>query len=227
MTGAPQRRVVGVIPGRWRARTGWRRTGRPHAAHGYRLQHTRDWTIDTQLLGLDWSLIVSNLIHVLIAYLIALPIGWEREHAGAGTGALNQAACQPRERGRRRRLAGSSRRSVPKPFIQACVRSTTHRLHASSGAGTPRRAISPVKPRSSSSVGVTPRSYPRSRCTVHRQGALPVCPARPASAPAGAPVHHPAVLAAVSGVRRVTSSTAGVRCSVRTVWTVLPRKSPP
>ena len=29
---------------------------------------------------------MSNLVHVLVAYLIALPIGWEREGTGAGAG---------------------------------------------------------------------------------------------------------------------------------------------
>lgn len=42
--------------------------------------------IDTQLLDLDWSAVVSNLVHVVVAYLIALPIGWEREQTGRGVG---------------------------------------------------------------------------------------------------------------------------------------------
>lgn len=40
------------------------------------------------------------------------------------------------------------RRSLPKPFIHAWLRSTTHLLPAWIGAGTPLRAISPVKPNS-------------------------------------------------------------------------------
>lgn len=43
-------------------------------------------TIDTQLLDFDWSVAGSNLIHVVVAYLIALPIGWDRERSGDGVG---------------------------------------------------------------------------------------------------------------------------------------------
>lgn len=42
--------------------------------------------IDTQLFNLDWDIVLTNLVHVLVAYLIALPIGWERERSGTGMG---------------------------------------------------------------------------------------------------------------------------------------------
>jgi putative Mg2+ transporter-C (MgtC) family protein len=42
--------------------------------------------IDPQLLELDWKVVISNLVHVLVAYLIALPIGWDRERTGQGVG---------------------------------------------------------------------------------------------------------------------------------------------
>lgn len=42
--------------------------------------------IDTQLFNLEWDVVLSNLVHILVAYLIALPIGWERERNGAGMG---------------------------------------------------------------------------------------------------------------------------------------------
>lgn len=41
-------------------------------------------------------------------------------------------------------------RSLPWPFIHELHRSTTHHLPAWIGAGTPSRAISPLKPKSSS-----------------------------------------------------------------------------
>ena len=46
----------------------------------------REDIIDTQLFNLDWNVVLTNLLHVLVAYLIALPIGWERERTGAGMG---------------------------------------------------------------------------------------------------------------------------------------------
>ena len=42
--------------------------------------------IDTQLFNLEWDVVLTNLVHVLVAYLIALPLGWERERTGAGMG---------------------------------------------------------------------------------------------------------------------------------------------
>lgn len=42
--------------------------------------------MDNRLLDIDWTVIVSNLAHVLVAYLLALPIGWNRERAGNGLG---------------------------------------------------------------------------------------------------------------------------------------------
>lgn len=42
--------------------------------------------IDTQLFDLEWDIVLNNLLHVLVAYLIALPIGWERENRGTGMG---------------------------------------------------------------------------------------------------------------------------------------------
>ena len=42
--------------------------------------------IDTRLLDLDWSAVASNLVHVLVASLIPLPIGWERERTGRRRG---------------------------------------------------------------------------------------------------------------------------------------------
>ena len=71
------------------------RIGRP-IAYGIR-QHScetvkrlkparRNSVIDTQLLDFDWSVAGANLVHVAVAYLIALPIGWDRERSGEGVG---------------------------------------------------------------------------------------------------------------------------------------------
>ena len=38
------------------------------------------------VLFLDWSLILSDLLKVLIAYALALPLGWEREQATRSVG---------------------------------------------------------------------------------------------------------------------------------------------
>jgi putative Mg2+ transporter-C (MgtC) family protein len=46
----------------------------------------RDTIIDTQLFDLEWDVVLTNLLHILVAYLIALPIGWERERTGGGMG---------------------------------------------------------------------------------------------------------------------------------------------
>jgi len=35
---------------------------------------------------IDWRLVASNLIHLGIAYLLALPIGWERERTASSAG---------------------------------------------------------------------------------------------------------------------------------------------
>lgn len=75
-----------------RARRRSRRAGawqvpplRRSTVHGQRYA-PRGADIDTQLLDFDWSAAVSNLIHVAVAYLIALPIGWDRERSGRGVG---------------------------------------------------------------------------------------------------------------------------------------------
>jgi len=49
------------------------------------------------------------------------------------------------------------------PFIQAWVRSTTQRLPAWTGAGTPLRAISPRKPNVASSLRVEARASAKCR----------------------------------------------------------------
>ena len=36
----------------------------------------------TNLLEIDWSSVVSNLLHLLIAYVLVLPVGWNRERGG-------------------------------------------------------------------------------------------------------------------------------------------------
>lgn len=46
----------------------------------------RGITIDTQLFVLEWDVVLNNLVHILVAFLIALPIGWERESQGSGIG---------------------------------------------------------------------------------------------------------------------------------------------
>lgn len=46
----------------------------------------RGITIDTQLFVLEWDVVLNNLVHILVAFLIALPIGWERENRGSGMG---------------------------------------------------------------------------------------------------------------------------------------------
>lgn len=49
-----------------------------------------DFTLDSILLNIqldiDWMEIVSNLTSLSIAYLLALPIGWERERRGRSAG---------------------------------------------------------------------------------------------------------------------------------------------
>lgn len=50
------------------------------------LPFERGITIDSQLFIFDWDLVLNNLIHILVAFLIALPIGWEREGSGTGIG---------------------------------------------------------------------------------------------------------------------------------------------
>lgn len=45
-----------------------------------------DITMDSQLFVLEWDIVLNNLIHILVAFLIALPIGWEREDSGTGMG---------------------------------------------------------------------------------------------------------------------------------------------
>jgi putative Mg2+ transporter-C (MgtC) family protein len=34
-----------------------------------------------QMVDMDWTLVVEHLTRLIIAYLLALPIGWEREHS--------------------------------------------------------------------------------------------------------------------------------------------------
>lgn len=33
------------------------------------------------LLQIDWQMVLSHATHLIFAYILALPIGWDREHS--------------------------------------------------------------------------------------------------------------------------------------------------
>ncbi|MES1945363.1 MgtC/SapB transporter [Salinisphaera sp. PC39] len=37
-------------------------------------------------MDIDWSLVFDHLTHLMVAYLLALPLGWDRERAARGAG---------------------------------------------------------------------------------------------------------------------------------------------